>query len=61
MKTKKIRRRNDLKKKMNAFVCKLTGIVPALALLLAVSSADSACFFLAHQPDLPNGIEKYRK
>jgi cyclic lactone autoinducer peptide len=34
------------------------GVIPALALLFAVTSADAACFFLFHQPDVPEELKK---
>ncbi|MCL2254489.1 MAG: cyclic lactone autoinducer peptide [Lachnospiraceae bacterium] len=36
-------------------------ILPALAFFLAVSSVTSTCFFMAHQPDVPNGLQKFEK
>ena len=36
-------------------------IIPALALLLAVSSVSATCFFMSHQPDVPEGLKKFEK
>lgn len=36
---------------------KLMGIVPALALMLAVQSVSSTCFFCMHQPDVPEELQ----
>jgi cyclic lactone autoinducer peptide len=38
---------------------KLASIVPAFALLLAVSSAAAPCYFFLHQPELPDALKKY--
>jgi cyclic lactone autoinducer peptide len=40
---------------------KLMGLLPFMALALAVSTANSACFFFAHQPDVPNGLKDVKK
>lgn len=33
------------------------GIVPALAMYLAVQSVTSTCFFCLHQPNVPEGFQ----
>ena len=35
---------------------KLSGVIPALALMLALQSASSACFYFLHQPDVPDEL-----
>jgi len=45
-----------MKEKLSKFERKLRGIMPALALLLAVQSVTSTCFFCLHQPDLPEEL-----
>lgn len=35
---------------------KLVGIIPALALILAVQSVEATCFFCLHQPDVPEDL-----
>lgn len=35
---------------------KLMGVVPALALMLAVQSVSSTCFYCLHQPDVPEEL-----
>lgn len=35
---------------------KIMGIVPALAMFLAVQSVASTCFFCLHQPDVPEEL-----
>jgi cyclic lactone autoinducer peptide len=36
---------------------KIKGIIPALAIFLAVQSVSSTCFFLLHQPNVPQDLE----
>jgi cyclic lactone autoinducer peptide len=40
---------------------KLMGLLPSMAIALAVFSANSTCFFYAHQPDVPKGIKRMKK
>ena len=42
-------------------VLKLSSSLAALALLVGVSSAASACVFWFNQPEMPKAIEKFRK
>jgi cyclic lactone autoinducer peptide len=44
---------------MKKTVRKLMSVVPALALLLAVSSAAAPCYCFFRQPDLPEALKKY--
>lgn len=48
-------------KKLNSIVLKLSSSLAALALLVGVSSAASACVFWFNQPKMPKAIEKFRK
>lgn len=48
-------------KRLNRVVRKLSSFLAAFALLAGVSSADSACVFWFHQPEMPKAIEKFRK
>jgi len=48
-------------KKLNSIVLKLSSSLAALALLVGVSSAASACVFWFNQPEMPKAIEKFRK
>lgn len=48
-------------KKLQRIILKFSGSVAAMALMLGVSSATSACYFWFHQPEMPKGIEKFRK
>ncbi len=36
---------------------KIMGLIPALAMFLAVQSVTSTCFFCLHQPDVPHGLK----
>jgi len=48
-------------KKLNSIVLKFSSSLAALALLVGVSSAASACYFWFNQPEMPKAIEKFRK
>lgn len=47
--------------KLNSIVLKFSSSLAALALLVGVSSAASACYFWFNQPKMPKAIEKFRK
>ena len=44
---------------MKKIILRISSIIPALALVVAVTSAQSACWFLVNQPDLPEALKKY--
>lgn len=46
-----------MKKNIALLVNKFMRFVPALAMLLAVQSVSSTCFYCVHQPDVPEGLE----
>ena len=48
-------------KELNSIVLKFNSSLVALALLVGVSSAASACVFWFNQPEMPKAIEKFRK
>lgn len=48
-------------KKVNSIILKFISSLAALALVVGVSSAASACFFWFNQPEMPKAIEKFRK
>ena len=48
-------------KKVNSVILKFSSSLAALALMVGVSSAASACFFWFNQPEMPEVIEKFRK
>ena len=45
-----------MKKLIGKLSHKALGVLPMLALMLAVSSAEAACFFWFHQPDVPEEL-----
>ncbi|MDR3270625.1 MAG: cyclic lactone autoinducer peptide [Peptococcaceae bacterium] len=47
-----------MKQKLTRLAQTLIGVVPALALFLAVQSSTSTCFFCLYQPDVPEGLER---
>ena len=55
---KKIMKSNisQLTKAFMRLTGKLSGLIPALALVLAVQSASATCFFCLHQPDVPEEL-----
>lgn len=50
-----------MKSKLNNFIMKFGGVFAALAVVIATNSANSACFWIAHQPELPEDVKKLRK
>lgn len=42
--------------KIFAKLNKVRGIIPALALALAIQSASSTCFFCLYQPNVPEDL-----
>jgi len=44
---------------MKRFLIKVSSFLPALALVAAVSSAQAACWFFFHQPDMPAALKKF--
>lgn len=53
-----LRKWGDIVKKL--FI-KFTALVAMIALAVTVMAVNSACIFLAHQPELPNNSRKLRK
>lgn len=47
-----------MKSKAKKITMILSGAIPALALMLAVQSVTSTCFFCMHQPDVPEELRK---
>ena len=45
-----------MKKKALQFLKWCRGAVPSLAMLLAIQSVTSTCFFCLHQPNVPEGL-----
>ena len=48
-------------KKIMCFVTKHAGLLAALALFVGVSSMNSACYMMYHQPKVPKAMDAYRK
>lgn len=48
-------------KKVNRIILKFSSSLAALALMIGISSAASACYFWFNQPEMPKAIEKFRK
>lgn len=46
-----------MKQKLSRLGKKLVGVIPALALMLAVQSVSSTCFYWLYQPDVPEGLD----
>ena len=44
---------------MRKLLSKLSSVLPAIALVAAVASAQSVCWFIYHQPDVPKALKKY--
>ena len=40
---------------------KFGGVVAAFAVVIASVSANSACMWISHQPELPDDVKKLRK
>ncbi|MCL2717820.1 MAG: cyclic lactone autoinducer peptide [Lachnospiraceae bacterium] len=36
-------------------------VIPALAFLIAASSITATCFYMSHQPDIPEGLMKFER
>ena len=48
-------------KKIKMFLIKHAGTLAAIALMISVSSLDSACYVMYHQPRVPAALDEYRK
>lgn len=48
-------------KKLGRIALKLSSSIAALALIIGVSTVDTACYFWFNQPEMPKSIEKFRK
>lgn len=46
---------------MKNFMMKFAGVVASLALMVTAMNTVQVCFFVMHQPKLPEGAEKLRK
>ena len=50
-----------MKEMMMKLARKAIRFVPAVAMLMAVSSVSATCFYLSHQPDVPDALKKYEE
>ena len=54
-------RKENMMKIKNFVVKNIVTCMNALALLLVVQNANSACVWLMHQPEFPQEAEKFKK
>jgi cyclic lactone autoinducer peptide len=50
-----------MKKKIAQFVTKFGGTMAAFAMVVAVLTANSTCFWLSYQPEEPDEIKQLKK
>ena len=48
-------------KNIKKIVESMSAIVPALALIMGIVAANSACFTFFHQPETPDAMNEYRR
>lgn len=48
-------------KKIKKLISKISTLLPALALMVGVISANSACTSFFYQPETPDTMSKYRR
>ncbi|HCC34624.1 MAG TPA: cyclic lactone autoinducer peptide [Ruminococcaceae bacterium] len=46
---------------MKGLLIRIGAFVSSAALLVGISSMNTACWFLLHQPKVPAGMEKFKK
>ena len=46
---------------MKKIITKLSALLPALALLVAIGTLNSACLLYYYQPEVPEEMDAYRK
>ena len=44
---------------MKALFGKMMGLVPALAMVMAISSVSATCHFILYQPDVPEELKLF--
>ena len=49
-----------MKNKLFNLISKTSRLVAPFALVLAIMTANSTCYFFSYQPDVPKGLDKYR-
>lgn len=50
-----------MKNRFSKIAAKALAILPALALVASITSLNSACFTVYHQPEVPSALDSYRK
>lgn len=50
-----------MKKKITQFMTRFGGTMAAFAVMIAALTANSACFWLSHQPEEPEEIKQLKK
>ncbi len=48
-------------KKIMSFIIKHSGVFAAIALVVSISSLDSACYIGYHQSEVPEALNVYRR
>lgn len=48
-------------KKIKTLLYKYAGAIAAFAVIIGISSLDSACYITFHQPKVPEAMNMYRK
>ena len=48
-------------KKFKQFMLKHAGAFAALAMVIGISTMNSACFIMYHQPKVPAAMDSYKK
>lgn len=43
---------------LKKFIIKFGGVIASLALMITAINVNATCMFVAHQPKLPEGVEK---
>jgi len=46
---------------MKNFMLKFAGVIASFALMVTAANVIQPCFFIMHQPELPEGAEKLRR
>jgi len=46
---------------MKGLMIKFAGVIASLALMVTATNTTQSCFFIMHQPKLPEGADKLRK
>jgi cyclic lactone autoinducer peptide len=47
----------QMKKCLSKFARLAMGVIPALAMMIAIQSVSATCCYILHQPDVPEGMK----